>query len=283
MKRLLLIPVFAVITCLLLSVAPTWAQETGEVAELAEVTEIAEDMAEAIPMDEIGGAVAAGLGAAAIVITVVSILFGLLGIIVTWKIYSKAGKPGVACLIPIWSNIVFCQAAGKPGWWFILHILLFPIFHILLCIGLAQQFGKGAGFGLGLVFLPIIFFPILAFGGAEHESLMQLPGDEEGAGVIGAPGRPPRKPRVITDSTRYAVAAWLGIVTLLILLTIIAFQVYEMHYYSSELPEHGTGSAWRTPIVPDEGAPAPTPEPEPTPEPPAPGTNAPVAEAETTN
>ena len=106
---------------------------------------------------------------------------------------------------------------------------------------------------------------------------MQLPEDGEAGGPIGGPGRPPRKPKVITDSTRYAVAAWLGIITLLMLLTVIAFQVYEMHYYASELPEHGTGSAWPTPIVPEEGA--TTPEPTPEPEPAAPGTNSPAAEA----
>jgi hypothetical protein len=35
-------------------------------------------------------------------------------------------------------------------------------------IDFAKSFGKGLGFGLGLVFLPIIFFPALAWGDAEY-------------------------------------------------------------------------------------------------------------------
>jgi hypothetical protein len=36
---------------------------------------------------------------------------------------------------------------------------------------LAKSFGKGALFTLGLVFLPFIFFPVLAFGDAEYKGL----------------------------------------------------------------------------------------------------------------
>ena len=40
---------------------------------------------------------------------------------------------------------------------------------IILCIDLAKSFGKGAGFGIGLAFLGIIFFPILGFGSAQYQ------------------------------------------------------------------------------------------------------------------
>ena len=43
------------------------------------------------------------------------------------------------------------------------------IITIILCIDLAKSFGKGVGFGLGLVFLGIIFFPILGFGSAQYQ------------------------------------------------------------------------------------------------------------------
>ena len=39
---------------------------------------------------------------------------------------------------------------------------------IMLSIDVAKKFGKGVGFGLGLAFLGIIFFPILGFGSAEY-------------------------------------------------------------------------------------------------------------------
>ena len=39
---------------------------------------------------------------------------------------------------------------------------------MLISIGIANRFGKGTGFGLGLAFLGFIFYPILGFGDAEY-------------------------------------------------------------------------------------------------------------------
>lgn len=91
-------------------------------------------------------------------------------IIVWWKIFTKAGRPGWAILIPFYNLYMMLKIAGKPGWWLIL--LIIPIVNfvimILMVIGLAQNFGKGTGFVLGLIFLSIIFLPILAFGDAQY-------------------------------------------------------------------------------------------------------------------
>ena len=38
----------------------------------------------------------------------------------------------------------------------------------LVYVGVAKNFGKGVGFALGLIFLGIIFFPILGFGDATY-------------------------------------------------------------------------------------------------------------------
>ena len=88
-----------------------------------------------------------------------------------WKIYSKAGQPGWACIIPIYGTIVWLKIINKPIWWFIL--LLIPLVNIVILIimyiQMAKVFGKGTGFGLGLIFFGIIFLPILAFGGAEYQ------------------------------------------------------------------------------------------------------------------
>lgn len=40
---------------------------------------------------------------------------------------------------------------------------------IMTFFKLAKVFGKGVGFGFGLLFLPFIFLPLLAFGDAEYE------------------------------------------------------------------------------------------------------------------
>ena len=54
-----------------------------------------------------------------------------------WKVYTKAGKPGWACLIPIYNLIVLLEIAGKPTWWILL--IMFRISTFLLGIGFPTQ------------------------------------------------------------------------------------------------------------------------------------------------
>ena len=89
-----------------------------------------------------------------------------------WKMFEKAGKPGWACLVPIYNAFVILQIAGKPAWWFLLFLI--PVVNlvvaIIVMIEIARRFGKGPGFGLGLAFLGFIFFPILGFGSAQYSA-----------------------------------------------------------------------------------------------------------------
>jgi hypothetical protein len=43
------------------------------------------------------------------------------------------------------------------------------VIAIIIALDFAKVFGKGSGFGIGLIFLPIIFYPILAFGDAKYQ------------------------------------------------------------------------------------------------------------------
>jgi hypothetical protein len=101
---------------------------------------------------------------------VFSLAFAVLMIAALWKIFSKAGQPGWAAIIPIVNTYFTIKIAGRPWWWLILMLIPFVNFivWIMLCIDLAKSFGKGAGFGIGLLLLPIIFFPILGFGSAQY-------------------------------------------------------------------------------------------------------------------
>lgn len=87
-------------------------------------------------------------------------------IITIWKLFTKAGKPGWAILIPIYNSIVFFQVAKKPWWWF--FWMLIPVVNIFIFViavnSIAKCFNKGIGFTIGLLLLPIIFWPILSFG-----------------------------------------------------------------------------------------------------------------------
>ena len=88
-----------------------------------------------------------------------------------WKVFVKAGKPGWAVLIPIYNFIVLIEIVGKQTWWVILLFVPFVNYIILVWITnlLSKSFGKDVGFTLGLLFLGIIFFPILGFGSAEYK------------------------------------------------------------------------------------------------------------------
>jgi len=63
------------------------------------------------------------------------------------------------------------QIIGRPACWFIL--LMIPFVNIvttfIVCIDLAKSFGKGAGFGIALVFFAPICFLILGFGSAQYK------------------------------------------------------------------------------------------------------------------
>jgi len=95
----------------------------------------------------------------------------LLIIISMWKIFVKAGKPGWAAIVPIYNLIVILEIAGKPIWWFILLLIPFVniIVLIMVLISFAKNFGKGAGFAIGMLILPFIFYPMLAFGDATYQ------------------------------------------------------------------------------------------------------------------
>ena len=93
------------------------------------------------------------------------IIFIIAGV---WKTFEKAGKPGWASIIPIYNSYIMAQIGGVKNWW----LIFIPIANIyiafVIMIALAKSFGKDTGFGIGLVFLGFIFFPILGFGDAKY-------------------------------------------------------------------------------------------------------------------
>ena len=96
----------------------------------------------------------------------------ILMIVSVWKVFSKAGQPGWAVIVPIFNLYIMLKVAGKPGWWLLLMFIPVAnlIIAILMYIAVAENFNKGAGFGIGLAFLAIIFMPILAFGDAQYSA-----------------------------------------------------------------------------------------------------------------
>ena len=93
----------------------------------------------------------------------------------TWRVLQKGGQPGWGCLIPVYNLLLMTRLTGMAWWWVLLTFI--PLVNIaagialgiVLPIRLGRCFGKGTAFGLGLIFFPIAFLPLLAFGACRYE------------------------------------------------------------------------------------------------------------------
>ena len=115
-------------------------------------------------------------------ILIISTLLAILFLICQWKIFKKAGEPGWKSIIPIYNTYIYLKICGIGAWFLIFFLLpLIPveelqtIFTVISGIAsiyssykLSKAFGYGLGFTLGIIFLPIIFLPILAFNNSEY-------------------------------------------------------------------------------------------------------------------
>jgi hypothetical protein len=124
--------------------------------------------------DLLAGLMAAGAGLMVFIFILVAFL-----IVCQWKIFTKAGQPGWAVLVPFYNLYVYTQVIKRPKWWMLLYFssiipvvgsLVVLVISIMDTHRLSTSFGKGGGFTAGLIFLGIIFYPILAFGSAEYQS-----------------------------------------------------------------------------------------------------------------
>ena len=110
--------------------------------------------------------------------------------VTNWGIFSKAGKPGWAILVPFYNAYIMSEIAFGNANYFIAVMFLWVIAYIgrvtgmeiistlvrlaslvlciIYCFKISKAFGKSGGFAVGLVLLPLIFFPILAFGNVEY-------------------------------------------------------------------------------------------------------------------
>ncbi len=90
----------------------------------------------------------------------------LIIIISQYKLFKKASQPGWAAFVPLYNIIIWLRIINKPWWWLLLMFIPYAglIWSIWATNLLCKKFGKNEGFTIGIIFLPFIFFPILAFG-----------------------------------------------------------------------------------------------------------------------
>jgi len=144
-----------------------------------------------------------GVTAAICLVAIFSVL-GVLLLISQWVINTKAGQPGWAVLIPIYTTFVHLRVIRRPAQWgwiilatstaqfflsiyeqivyaqdksqpfwlvgiSILFSIVLAIYGVRMTHGFARVFGKTTWFTVGLIFFPYVFFPILAFGNARYQ------------------------------------------------------------------------------------------------------------------
>lgn len=125
----------------------------------------------------------------------------ILQLVATWKIFKKAGKNGWESIIPIYSNYVLFEIVGMKGWYAFLVFVPFVgsmialVLSIMANMKLATVFGKDAAFGIGLILVPVIFYPMLAFGDSKYTGFgygnqNAYPGNNTNTGYNPNPGYP---------------------------------------------------------------------------------------------
>ena len=120
-----------------------------------------------------------------------ALVYYVLYAIACWKIMTKAGKPGWYGLIPLFGDYQLFKISWDPlMFWpdlvctlvvnysneqekstvftWVASVVLFVI-DCIFTNKLAKAFGKGTGFGIGLLLFPSIFMLILGLGSAEYK------------------------------------------------------------------------------------------------------------------
>ena len=123
----------------------------------------------------------------------------IIDVIGMFKIFEKCGLEGWKAIIPFYNDYVFAEKVWVPNYVLCLWIafivnqvivspiapsggfigvlfslvgFILSIFFIVVrgrfCYWIAKSFGYGAGFAVGLFFLPFIFYLILGFGDAQY-------------------------------------------------------------------------------------------------------------------
>ena len=104
----------------------------------------------------------------------------ILQLVVMWKLFVKMGEDGWKALIPFYNTYVLCDKIFGNGLYMLgMFLSIIPvvggilllIYGIICNIRLAKSFGQDTPFIIGLVFVPLVFTAILAFGKAQYQQL----------------------------------------------------------------------------------------------------------------
>jgi len=113
-------------------------------------------------------------GGVSVGLILLGLAFAAVAIVAMWKVFTKAGKPGWAAVIPVYNSWVWAEIAGKPGWWGLYPLVAWIPFlgwgiaivvSLMIALGVGKNFGKSDAFSvIALWLFSIVGFLILAFG-----------------------------------------------------------------------------------------------------------------------
>lgn len=150
-------------------------------------------------------------GSVIVATTIFVVIYYVLMVIASWRIFKKAGEPGWKSLIPIYNSYILWKIVGMQKWFWIALVVAFVgslvtslmgfdsqniennsmtgtnliaclimmaimifalVLEIMYAVRTAKIFGHGLGYTLGLIFLPNLFWLILAFGSSKYHKKM---------------------------------------------------------------------------------------------------------------
>ncbi|WP_217182892.1 DUF5684 domain-containing protein [Streptomyces sp. AC495_CC817] len=102
---------------------------------------------------------------------IIGLVFYIVVVIGLWKLFGKAGYPGILAVIPIVNLVILVRIAGMSGWLTLLYIvpIVNIVFAIIVAFKVGERFGKGGVFSFFLLFVfPYIGYLIIGFGDARY-------------------------------------------------------------------------------------------------------------------
>lgn len=103
--------------------------------------------------------------------SVVALVWYVLVAVALWRVFSKAGYPGILAIIPIVNLFVLVKIAGYSAWLTLLYLIPIVnlVFSIMVALRVGRGFGKGGAWSFFLLWLfSFIGYFILGFGQATY-------------------------------------------------------------------------------------------------------------------
>lgn len=105
-----------------------------------------------------------------------AVVIYIITVIALWRVFSKAGYPGILAIIPIVNVVILVKIAGFSAWMTLLYLIPIVniIFGIIVAIRVGRAFDKGALFSFFLLWIPalqIIGYGVLGFGSARYRKI----------------------------------------------------------------------------------------------------------------